>query len=134
MAPDSGKNTILVVDDNNDVRRLVKKVLEISGFDVLEANSGEQALEVAEQHVPDLVLMDIRLPGEINGLEATHRLKENPRTQLVPVVALTASVMERDRKQAVTAGCSGFIGKPIDIVTLPVMVGKFITHGAAKHR
>lgn len=128
------KRTILVVDDNGDVRRLVKKVLEMSGYMVQEADSGESAVSMAENDSPDLILMDIRLPGKLNGLEATRQLKENPRTQLIPVVALTASVMARDQKQALEAGCTGFIGKPLDIRTLPEMVEKFIMQGAGRHR
>lgn len=129
MTPDAQK-TILVVDDNDDVRRLVKKVLTLSGYRVLEADTGEGALVVTDETVPDLVLMDLRLPGELNGLETTGQLKEDPRTNRVPVVALTASVMERDRKQALAAGCSGFIGKPIDITALPELVEKFIVQGS----
>ncbi|MHB1390046.1 MAG: response regulator [Thermoleophilia bacterium] len=125
----NGQKTILIVDDNDDVRRLVKKVLQKSGYRVLEADTGAGALAIAEETVPDLVLMDLRLPGELNGLETTGELKEDPRTSRVPVVALTASVMERDRKQALAAGCSGFLGKPIDITALPQQVAKFIMQG-----
>ncbi|MHB0866471.1 MAG: response regulator [Thermoleophilia bacterium] len=125
----NGQKTIMVVDDNDDVRRLVKKVLVMSGYRVLEADTGEHALAITDETVPDLVLMDLRLPGELNGLETTGQLKENPRTSRVPVVALTASVMERDRKQALAAGCSGFLGKPIDITALPEQVDKFIVRG-----
>jgi CheY-like chemotaxis protein len=128
------KKTIMVVDDNDDVRRLVKKVLQMSGYEVLEAHSGEEALVIAEESIPDLVLMDLRLPGELNGLVATCQLKEDPRTSRIPVVALTASVMEKDRKQALQAGCCGFIGKPIDISALPILVEKMITRGAAAPR
>lgn len=128
------KYKILIVDDNNDVRRLVKKVLEISGHTVLEATIGQEALEIAEEEIPDLILMDIRMPGEFNGLETTRRIKEDPALARVPIVALTASVLDQDRMQALAAGCSGFIGKPIDISDLPRMVETFITRGAAKPR
>ncbi|MFA5809650.1 MAG: response regulator [Thermoleophilia bacterium] len=128
------KYKILVVDDNDDVRRLVKKVLEMSGHIVLEATMGQEALEIVEEEIPDLILMDIRLPGELNGLETTRRIKEDPALARVPIVALTASVLERDRMQALAAGCNGFIGKPIDISDLPGMVDTFITRGAAKPR
>jgi len=128
------KYKILIVDDNNDVRRLVKKVLEMSGHIVLEATMGREALEIVEEELPDLILMDIRLPGELNGLETTRRIKEDPALARVPIVALTASVLEQDRMQALAAGCSGFIGKPIDITDLPGMVDTFITRGAAKPR
>ena len=133
MAENSSK-CILVVDDNDDVRRLVKKVLQMSGYQVCEAASGEEALAEVEKAVPDLILMDIRLPGQFNGLEATSRLKDDARMQRVPIVALTASVLDRDRRQALAAGCSGFISKPIYISSLPELVEKFITRGAMAPR
>lgn len=129
-----GRKNILVVDDNFDVRRLLKKVLEIAGYDVSEAVDGEDALRSVEGRVPDLILMDIRLPGKLNGLETTGRLKDDARLQRVPIVALTASVLERDRQQARAAGCSGFIAKPVDISTLPGLVETFLTRGAMAPR
>lgn len=129
-----GRKNILVVDDNFDVRRLLKKVLEVAGYDVSEAVDGEDALRSVEGRVPDLILMDIRLPGQLNGLETTGRLKDDARLQRVPIVALTASVLERDRQQALMAGCSGFIAKPVDISTLPGLVETFLTRGAMAPR
>lgn len=129
-----GRKNILVVDDNFDVRRLLKKVLEIAGYDVSEAVDGEDALRSVKGRVPDLILMDIRLPGKLNGLETTGRLKDDARLQRVPIVALTASVLERDRQQARVAGCSGFIAKPVDISTLPGLVETFLTRGAMAPR
>lgn len=126
--------TILIVDDNQDVRRLLKKVLEMAGYFVLEAGSAEAAMKLVEADVPKLVLMDLRLPGGVSGLEATRGLKENPTTSRVPVIALTASVTEHDRGLALAAGCSGFIGKPIRINELPQMVEEFIRRGAATPR
>lgn len=128
------KKIILVVDDNDDVRRLVTKVLAMSGYQLMEADSGMAALAAVEATTPDLVLMDLRLPGELNGLQATSRLKADPRTSRIPVVALTASVTDRDRQQALDAGCSGFIPKPIHIDTLSGLVEKFIRQGAATPR
>ncbi|MCL5883637.1 MAG: response regulator [Actinobacteria bacterium] len=132
---EQGKRTIMIVDDNDDVRRLVRKVLERSGFDVAEAVDGENALgQLDEGLVPDLVLMDIRLPGKFDGLETTCRLKDNSRMQRVPVVALSASVLDRDRQQALASGCSGFIAKPIDIATLPAQIERFISRGTMTPR
>lgn len=125
---------VLVVDDNGDVRRLVKKVLQMSGYDVCEATNGDEALVAVEGAIPDLILMDIRLPGQFNGLETTSRLRDDARMQRVPIVALTASVLESDRRQALAAGCSGFISKPIDISSLPELVQKFIERGAMTPR
>ena len=135
MSKQGTKKTIMVVDDNDEVRRLVKKVLRRSGFDVVEAVDGESTLKILDEGlVPDLILMDIRLPGKYNGLETTSRLKDNSRMQRVPVVALSASVLDRDRQQALASGCSGFIAKPIDIATLPLQVETFISRGAMTPR
>lgn len=122
--------TVMVVDDNDDVRRLVKKVLESAGHNVIEAVDGASALKMAENVVPDLIFMDIRLPGAINGLETVSQMREDPRLRRVPVVALSASVTEKDQHQAISVGCSGFVCKPIDISTLPGLVEKFIARGA----
>lgn len=123
-----GEKAILVVDDNEDVRRLVRKVLESAGHRVMEANTGEEALQLADELTPALVLMDVRLPGAFDGLETTRRLKGDERLSQVPVVALTASVLERDRQQALSAGCVGFIGKPIDITRLTTMVEGYMSN------
>jgi len=133
MAEEKNKS-ILIVDDNDDVRRLLTKVLERSGYRVEAAVDGESALQVLESFVPDLILMDIRLPGELDGLETTRRIKDDARLQRVPVVALTASVLERDRHLALAAGCSGFIAKPVDITALPGTVEKYIERGVTAPR
>ena len=123
------KKTIMIVDDTSDVRRLLKKVLEGAGFLTVEAGNGEETLRVIEEIVPDLVLMDIRLPGSMDGLEITRRMKMDPRMNRVPIVALTASVLAADRERALAAGCCGFLGKPIDITTLPALVEKIVAKG-----
>lgn len=121
--------SVLVVDDNDDVRRLVKKVLESRGHRIMEAADGAGALDTAQAEPPDLILMDIRLPGEMNGLQATEKILEDPQLTRVPVVALTASVTEKDQQLATDAGCTGFITKPIDIRLLPDLVVGFIESG-----
>ena len=131
---DSKGKTILVVDDNYDVRRLERKVLLLAGYNVVEAHDGDSALQMMEKMVPDLILMDIRLPGRLNGLELTSHLKDDARLQRVPIVALTASVLERDRQGALAAGCSGFIAKTIDITTLPRLVENYLIRCAMAPR
>lgn len=118
--------TIVIVDDNDDVRRLLRKVLAAAGHDVIEAIDGNSALEVLKSTVPDLVLMDIKLPGGMSGLDATERIREDERLRGVPVIALTASIMDKDKRQAESAGCSGFIGKPVDVAELPAQVRSFV--------
>ncbi len=117
--------TVLVVEDNEDNRALVAKVLGYAGYSVVEAASGEEALELVAQGLPDLILMDLNLGG-MNGFEATRRLKEDPASARVPVVALTAYAMVGDRERALEAGCDGYIAKPVDVRRLPEQVATFI--------
>jgi len=117
--------TVLVVEDNEDNRALVAKVLGYAGYRVVEAASGEEALELVAGGPPDLILMDLNLGG-MNGFEATRRLKEDPATARVPVVALTAYAMVGDRERALEAGCDGYIAKPVDVRRLPEQVETFI--------
>lgn len=118
---------ILVVDDNDDGRRLVSKVLKMHGYQVTGAATGEEALVKAQSELPDLILMDIRLPGGIDGLEATRRIKAEPETAKITILALTASVRPEDMQAALDAGCSGFARKPIDIDELPKQVVEYIS-------
>lgn len=119
---------ILVVEDNVDNRDLLVKVLSRHGYDVVEATSGEEALELAPKVRPDLVLMDISLGG-MDGLEATRRLKALPGVTGVPVVAITAYAMVGDRERALEAGCDGYIAKPVDVRALPDQVAGFLRKG-----
>lgn len=123
---DDKKYNIVIVDDNEDVRRLLRKVLMAAGHNIIEAVDGMNAIEILGQTVPDLVLMDIRMPGELNGLQTTEKIKHDERLQGVPVVALTASVLDKDRREAEAAGCDGFIGKPINVTELPQLIASFI--------
>ena len=105
--------TVLVIEDTPMNMELVTDLLEMNGCHVLQAETAELGIELARTHHPDLILMDISLPG-IDGLEATRNLKEDPLTRDVPVVALTAHAMKGDDEKALFAGCSGFVTKPID--------------------
>ncbi|MBE0618245.1 MAG: response regulator [Proteobacteria bacterium] len=117
--------TVLVVEDNDDNRALVVKVLSRRGYRVLEAVSGEQAVEMAVRERPDLVLMDLNLEG-MSGFDATRRLKGDPELRGVPVVALTAYAMVGDRERALEAGCDGYLSKPVDVRRLPEQVEDFL--------
>ena len=112
---------ILIVEDNEKNLKLVRDVLHFHGFRTLEAINGEEAVAMARQHLPDLVLMDIALPG-IDGVEVARQLKAEPSTAATPIVALTASVMEADRARFGAAGFAGLIAKPIDVPTFPAHV------------
>jgi two-component system cell cycle response regulator DivK len=105
---------ILVVEDNERNRKLVRTILEFRGYTVVECADGEPALELARTHHPVLVLMDIQLP-KVSGIEALARLRADPETRTIPVVAVTASVTPGERDRVVAAGFSGYISKPIDV-------------------
>jgi two-component system cell cycle response regulator DivK len=105
---------ILIVEDNERNLKLVRDVLQVKGFETLEAGTAELGIELAERRKPDLILMDIQLPG-MNGIEARKILRSKPDTAKIPVVAVTASVMQQDRNLITQAGFDGYIGKPINI-------------------
>jgi CheY-like chemotaxis protein len=103
---------ILYIEDNPQNLRLVRKMLNLAGYDMLEATDGLSGVALAAREMPDLILMDINLP-DINGLEATARLKASPQLSWIPVIALTANAMHGDRETCIAAGCDGYIPKPI---------------------
>lgn len=113
--------TVLVVDDNALNRELLRLVLEQEGYIVSEAMSAEEALKLAAETSPNLVLMDCHLPG-MDGLTATRHLKAAPTTSEIPVVAVTAYAMPGDREKALAAGCHDYISKPVDFSQLITMV------------
>jgi CheY-like chemotaxis protein len=120
---------ILVVEDNPLNLKLIRDVLEFEGFHVLTAQSGEEGLTVASQECPDLVLMDLQLPG-IGGHEALLRMRSDPRCSAVPVVAVTAFAMRADMERAELAGFDGYIAKPISVRALPGQLAAFLPGGA----
>jgi two-component system cell cycle response regulator DivK len=106
--------TILIVEDNEKNMKLARDILQAKGYATLEAVTGEEGVRLAQERGPALVLMDIQLPG-INGIEALRRLRADPTTAAIPVVAVTASVMTTDRRQITDAGFDAYIGKPINL-------------------
>ena len=111
---------ILYVEDNEDNIYMLKNRLSRAGFTVIVATDGTQGLTMASSEQPDLILMDLTLP-DINGEEATRRLKADPATKSIPVIALTANAMASDRERAIAAGCDDFETKPVD---MPRLLGK----------
>ena len=114
---------VLIVEDNEKSMKLFRDVLAATGYRTLEATTGGQAFELAVEHGPDLVLMDIQLP-DVDGVEALKRLRADERIAPVPVLALTAQAMHGDREQFLAAGFDGYISKPVDIVELVGVVRK----------
>ena len=105
---------ILIVEDNEKNLKLVRDVLQVKGYATLEAGTGEDAIRLARERKPDLILMDIQLPG-MSGIEALEILRADPATAALPVIAVTASDMQHDRKQITAAGFDAYVGKPINI-------------------
>ena len=107
---------VLIIEDNEKNLKLVRDVLQVKGYETLEARSAEEGLKIAHAQTPQLILMDIQLPG-MNGIEALKALRAEPGTAGIPVVAITASVMQSDRQEIINAGFDGFIEKPITVRT-----------------
>jgi two-component system cell cycle response regulator DivK len=105
---------ILIVEDNDKNRKLVRDVLTFKGYEAIETETGEEGLRLAQERCPSLVLMDIRLPG-IDGVEALRRLRAEETTRGIPVMAMTASVMTEDRQKILGAGFDGYQSKPINV-------------------
>ena len=122
-------HVILVVEDNERNLKLLRDVLEYAGYDVRAARTGEDGIALAVKEPPDLVLMDLQLPG-IDGTEALRRLRENPRTADIPVVAVTAQAMKQDRERVLEAGFNGYVSKPISVRAFPDQVRGFLSGGA----
>jgi two-component system cell cycle response regulator DivK len=124
----SGSEVVLIVEDNDKNLKLARDLLQFAGFRTLEATSAEDGIAVAQRERPDLVLMDIQLPG-MDGIAALRTLREDGRTKAIPVVALTASVMKSDRERFDAAGFDGFMQKPVDVKTFASDVRGFCARG-----
>jgi len=121
-------SVILIVEDNPRNMKLVRDVLQVKGHTTLEATTGEEGVALAREKLPDLVLMDIQLPG-INGIQALGQMRAEPSTARIPVIAVTASVMQQDRKLITEAGFDGYIGKPINLAEFLQTVSAQLARG-----
>ena len=125
MQQDSAGLTVLVVDDDDDLRSLMRKVLEMSGYRVAEAKDGDEAIETAQREHPRLILMDIGLPQR-SGISATYRIRGYPELRAVPIVAVTAYDSPAVRDDALKAGCAAHLIKPINIDQLKDILNRFL--------
>ncbi len=116
---------ILAVEDNEKDMYLIGFILRKNGHEVIEARTGEEGVELAKKEKPDLILMDVQLPG-IDGLEATKRIRESEADAETPIVALTSYIMTGDREKALNAGCTGYLEKPINPETFMASVEKYL--------
>ena len=117
--------SILIVEDNQTNAQLLKDVLVIKCYEVNIVTNGDDALASMEKFKPDLVLMDVQLPG-MDGYEVTRKRRENPQTKELPIIAVTAYALKGDREKAMKAGCDGYMSKPINTRELPKMVERLI--------
>ncbi len=117
--------TVLIVEDNELNMKLFHDLLEAQGYDTLQTKDGREALQLAREHHPDLVLMDIQLP-EVSGLEVTKWIKEDEKLRDIPVIAVTAFAMKGDEEKIRQGGCEAYIAKPISVSEFLETVQKFI--------
>ena len=122
---------VLIVEDNDKNLKLARDLLQFAGLRTLEATTAEDGIALAQRDRPNIVLMDIQLPG-MDGIAALRKLREDERTAAIPVVALTASVMKSDRERFDAAGFDGFMQKPVDVRTFASEVRRFSTQGRVR--
>ena len=116
---------VLVVEDDQDNREMVLKVLKYNGYGVIEAVDGQEAIEKAKTENPDLILLDLYIP-KMDGYEVTRTLKGDQDLKHIPIIALTAHAMKGNREEALAAGCDGYIAKPINVRELPQQIEQFL--------
>lgn len=116
---------ILVVEDHEDNRRIVRDLFTSAGYEILEAVTGEDGVAMAERERPDLILMDIQLPG-LDGYEATRRIKANPELRGIPIIVVTSYALSGDDQKAMAAGADGYVSKPFSPRALLAKVREFV--------
>lgn len=119
------RRKVMVVEDYDDTRLLLRRGLEGLGYSVLEASNGQEAVDIASQQVPDLILMDLDLPI-LDGIAATQRIRQQAELEGVPIVAVTAYPMSYTRVKAFAKGCDEYIAKPIDMTELANLVNRYL--------
>jgi len=119
---------ILLIEDNEKNRTLIRDILKFYKYEVIEADNGEQGIKMAEEHLPDLILMDMQMPV-MDGFEATKLLKDNPSTKNIKIIAVTSFAMMGDRDRILEVGADEYVSKPIDTRELPKLVEKMLTAG-----
>ncbi len=122
---------ILVVEDNEKNRKLIRVVMNSKGYEIVEADDSVSALEMLAQETPDIILMDIGLPG-MDGLELTKKIKQDESTKDIPIIAVTAHAMHGDEEKILEAGCNGYISKPINVAEFPTAIEKALQEAKNK--
>jgi CheY-like chemotaxis protein len=117
--------TVLIIEDDDLNMKLVKTLLQIGKYRILEAKEAKTGIQMTREHHPDLILMDLQLPG-MDGLEATRTIKKDTKIMNIPIVALTAHAMQGDEEKVMAAGCQGYIPKPIDTKSFLNNINQYI--------
>ena len=125
MTNEKSTRTIMIVEDYDDTRVLLKQVLEGLGYSVVEASNGQEAVDIADREHPDLILMDLDLPI-LDGIAATQRIRQQSHMEGVPIVAVTAYPMSYSRVKAFAKGCNEYVSKPIDVSELTSLVNRYL--------
>ena len=125
MTNEKSTRTIMIVEDYDDTRVLLKQVLEGLGYSVVEASNGQEAVDIADREHPDLILMDLDLPI-LDGIAATQRIRQQSHMEGVPIVAVTAYPMSYSRVKAFAKGCNEYMSKPIDVSELTSLVNRYL--------
>ncbi len=115
---------ILYVEDNFENKLFVRRVIESMGHEMVEAETGLDSLMIAAERMPDLILMDVNIPG-MDGLETTVRFKQNPKLSHIPIIALTANAMKGDKERCLAAGCNGYMQKPVGVSDLRKQIQRY---------
>jgi CheY-like chemotaxis protein len=126
MTDEKSNRTIMVVEDYDDTRMLLKQGLEMLGYSVLEASNGQEAVDIADRERPDLILMDLDLPI-LDGIAATQRIRQQEHMESVPIVAVTAYPLSYSRVKAFAKGCNEYMPKPIDMSELARVVNRYLS-------
>lgn len=121
------QKTVLAIEDNNSNMLLISRVVEAEGYDLIRAEDGNSALELLTSETPDLILLDINIPG-IHGLDLARQLKSDDRLARIPVIATTANVLLGDKERCLEAGCDAYLPKPLDIRELRQMMSTYLTN------
>ena len=125
MTKEKSTRTIMIVEDYDDTRLMLKQGLEVLGYSVLEASNGQEAVDIADREHPDLILMDLDLPI-LDGIAATQRIRQQSHMESVPIVAVTAYPMSYSRVKAFAKGCNEYMAKPIDMSELASLVNRYL--------
>lgn len=122
---------VLYIEDNFENRMLVRRILMVENIEITEVDNAPDGIEIARNNPPDLILMDISMPG-MDGKEATRQLRQLPELDHVPIIAVTANVMKGDKEDTLAAGCDGYIPKPIDVDRFPEQIAQFLQKGRSE--